>query len=187
MEFTEVIQTRRAVRMYTDVEPAPEIVDRLLEAAILAPSAMNRQPWSFAVMPGLHRVDAYGDRAKSWVLEHLPETKEMTALRPRLQGLEYHLFHHAPMLLLVMAKSEEQQDVEDCCLAAQNLMLAARDEGLGTCWIGLARPWLNLPEIKAELGLPAAFHVVAPIVVGYPKEWPESHGRSPAEVRWLQT
>jgi nitroreductase len=187
MEFTEVIQNRRAVRSYTEVEPGPEVVDRLIEAAILAPSAMNRQPWSFAVMPGRNRVNAYAQRAKSWVLEHLPESGEVAALRPLLSEPAYQLFHHAPMLVLVLARSAAQQDVEDCCLAAQNLMLAARDEGLGSCWIGLARPWLNLPEIKAELGLPAAFHVVAPIVVGFPREWPESHGRKPAEVRWLET
>jgi len=74
---------------------------------------------------------------------------------------------------------------EDCCLAAENLMLAARDEGLGTCWIGFARPWLDLPSTKHEMGLPAGHHVVAPIVLGYPKAWPESHGRNPAEIHWL--
>jgi nitroreductase len=83
------------------------------------------------------------------------------------------------------AKAPDAQAIEDCCLAAENLMLAARDEGVGTCWIGFARPWLNLPSTKHELELPANYHVVAPIVLGYPKAWPASHGRDPAEIRWL--
>lgn len=65
-------------------------------------------------------------------------------------------------------------------------MLAARDRNLGTCWIGFARPWLNLQEIKAELGIPDQYHIVAPIVVGQPAAWPESHGRKPAEVHWIR-
>ena len=55
-------------------------------------------------------------------------------------------------------------------------MLAARDEGLGTCWVGFARPWLNLRSIKAELGLPESYEVVAPIVLGHPRLGPSRMG-----------
>ena len=99
---------------------------------------------------------------------------------------DYALFHRAPALVIVLAKSSGVQDAEDCCLASQNLMLAAREAGLGTCWIGLARPWLDLPSTKTELGLPESHHVVAPILLGHPKTWPESHGRNPAEIYWIK-
>jgi nitroreductase len=59
----------------------------------------------------------------------------------------------------------EPQAAEDCWLAAENLMLAARDEGLGTCWIGLSRAWFNLPSTKCELSLPEQYEVVAPIIL----------------------
>ncbi|MGX7871985.1 nitroreductase family protein [Mesorhizobium sp. ORM6] len=52
------------------------------------------------------------------------------------------------------AKNEERQSDEDCCLAGQNLMLAAHARGLGTCWIGLSRPWLTETSVKKELGIP---------------------------------
>jgi nitroreductase len=57
----------------------------------------------------------------------------------------------------------------DCWLAAENLMLAAFAMGLGTCCIGLALPMLNLPDIKAELGIPTEVTAVAAIVVGIPR------------------
>lgn len=96
------------------------------------------------------------------------------------------MFHGAPAVVLILAKSPEAQASEDCCLAAENLMLAARNEGLGTCCIGLARHWLNLSSTKQELGLPVSYEVIVPIVLGHPKTWPESHGRNPAEIHWIK-
>ena len=64
--------------------------------------------------------------------------------------------------------------VEDCALAAENLMLAARGAGLGTCWIGFSQGWLGTPEGKALLKLPAAYKPVAPIIVGHPKSAPSA-------------
>jgi nitroreductase len=76
------------------------------------------------------------------------------------------------VLLLVLARTDTEQAREDCCLAAQTLMLAARDAGLGSCWVGFGRSWLNVPEVRAMLKLPRGYRVVAPIVLGHPVEWP---------------
>jgi len=78
---------------------------------------------------------------------------------------DFDLLHHAPAMVLVLAKSSDNQAIEDCCLAAENLMLAARDVGLGTCWIGLSRLWLNLASTKVELGIPEKYRIVAPIIL----------------------
>jgi nitroreductase len=185
MELMDVIAGRRAVREFTDAAVQRPTAERLVQAAILAPSAMNVQPWAFAVLLDRARIHSYGQRIKSWLLENIDQTSFDARIRSTLEDPQYTLFHSAPALVLILAKSPAAQANEDCCLAAQNLVLAARNEGLGTCWIGLSRPWLNLPSSKRELGLPESCHVVAPIVLGYPKSWPESHGRSPAEIHWL--
>jgi hypothetical protein len=52
-------------------------------------------------------------------------------------------------------------------------------------WIGLSRPWLDLASVKAELGLPESYRVVAPIILGYPAEWPQSHGRNAPQIFWI--
>lgn len=183
MESIDVIRTRRAVREYTDARIDRTTMERLIGAAILAPSAMNLQPWAFAVLLDGERINNYSRRAKDWLLTNVSQFSE--SARRILDDPNFVLFYHAPALGIVLAKSSEAQAAEDCCLAAENLMLAARGEGIGTCWIGFARPWLNLPSTKHELGLPANCQVVAPIVLGYPKAWPESHGRNPAEIHWL--
>ena len=186
MELMDVIKNRRAVREYTDAEIDRATIERLIGAAVLAPSAMNLQPWAFAALLGRERIEGYAKRAKEWLLASLSQTAYDPSIRHMLEDPQFALFYHAPALVVVLAKSSGTQAAEDCCLAAENLMLAARNEGLGSCWIGFARPWLDLPATKAELKLPEQCHVVAPIVLGHPKAWPESHGRKPAEIHWLR-
>ncbi len=185
MEFLEVIRKRRAVREYTNAPVERSVVEQLIGAAILAPSAINLQPWAFAVVLDGALIEEYGRRAKNWSLANFSQTSFTLDLRRMLEDPGFTMFYHAPALLMVLAKPSETQAAEDCCLAAENMMLAARDMGLGTCWIGLARPWLDLPSTKAELRLLNQCRVVAPIVLGHPKAWPESHGRSPAEIYWV--
>lgn len=188
MNFLDVVKQRRAVREYTPAAIERHEVEALIDAAIQAPSAMNLQPWAFAVVLDREHIDGYAKRAQQWLSEHLSQLlsrQTQQRFEERMRDPAFTLFYHAPALVLVLAKSSQPQAVEDCCLAAENLMLAARDRGLGTCWIGFARPWLNSPEIKAELGFPERYQVVAPIVLGHPAAWPESHGRAPADMHWI--
>jgi len=186
MELMDAIRQRRAVRDFMVRRVERSTVQELIDAAILAPSAMNLQPWAFAVMLDAERINGYATRARTWLLEHFSETSHDPSLRKVLEDPKHVLFYHAPALVLVLATSPEAQAREDCCLAAENFLLAARAQGLGTCWIGLARPWLDLPSIKAEFKIPERYQVVAPLVVGHPQAWPESHGRNPAKLYWLE-
>ncbi len=179
------IRDRRAVRDYKPDAVDRSTIERLIDAATLAPSAMNRQPWSFAVILDRERIADLGQRAKHWLISHHVELHIAGLALQELQRPGFIPFHAAPALVLVLADPPDARAAEECCLAAENLMLAARAMNLGTCFIGFARPWLNLPEIKAELDLPEAVDVVAPIVLGYPRTWPDPRGRHPAEIHWL--
>jgi nitroreductase len=182
MEFTEAVLGRRAVRSYRATAVPHPLIENLIGLATHAPSAMNRQPWAFLVIDDADRIAEFAALAKEHFLAHedVPNT-----VRAELEQPTHNIFHRAPALVLVLAKSDGALACEDCCLAAQTLMLAARDAGLGSCWVGFSRSWLNLPQTRAMLKLPARYRVVAPIVLGYPVEWPPAHGRSPPEVHWL--
>jgi len=180
-----VIRQRRAVRQYSDRPMDRPTVAELIDAAIQAPSAMNLQPWAFAVVLDRERIDHLGQRAKEWLLGHHAELGlDATALEI-LNRPNFTIFYNAPALVIVLATAPAAQASEDSCLAAQNLMLAARDKEIGSCWIGFARPWLDLAATKQELGIPGSLHVVAPLILGYPAFWPEPHGRKPAEIHWV--
>lgn len=183
MEFAEVVLARRAVRQYKPQAVPAALIEQLIGLSAHAPSAMNQQPWAFAVTHDAARVDEFATLAKEFYLTHedVPNT-----VRAHIEDPAHSIFHHAPVLVLVLARQDNEQAREDCCLAAQTLMLAARDVGLGTCWVGFGRPWLNRPETRAQLKLPRGYRVVAPIVMGYPQEWPPVHGRLSPEIRWLK-
>lgn len=184
MEFIEVIHARRAVRDYEGIPVERSEIQPLIEVAIQAPSAMNIQPWAFWVSMNRSSIDKFSERAREWLLNNADQNSAEVPVHRMLNDPTNSILHHAPALILVLATSHDAQAIEDCCLAADHLMLAARNAGLGTCWIGLARPWFDLASTKIDLGLPETYSVVAPIVLGHPKAWPESPGRKAAEIHW---
>ncbi len=182
MRLIEAIYHRRAVRNYTDKDVPRVSVLQLLDAAIQAPSAVNQQPWAFAVFVGRERLDGFSVRAKAHLLTTLEASPAFSHLRDMLCDPQYNIFHNAGTLVVICAKPGGQNPAEDCCLAAQNLMLAAHAIGLGTCPIGFARPWMNLEETKRDLGIPEALSVVFPITLGFPAEVPPAVPRNPPEI-----
>jgi len=187
MELMETIYHRRAVRHYTERPVAKAAVMELLHAAIWAPSAVNQQPWAFAVIRGRHRLDLYSDRAKRFMLATLPQSLALHQRSDLLTSHDYNVFHHAGTLVVIYAKPAQYDPVEDCCFAAENLMLAAHGMGLGTCPIGFARPWLNQDEIKEELGIPLNYTAVVPMVIGWPAGRTEAVPRRDVEIAsWVE-
>lgn len=168
MELLKAIRQRRAVRDYSDASVSAAVVLDIIRAATQAPSAMNLQPWAFAVLHGRERLERYSRRAKA----HLLATADPSfGLDPRVDqyaNIGANLFHGADTLVLICARPGRFSPVEDCFLAGQNFMLAAHDAGLGTCPVGFARSWFNRPEVKAELGIPPHYEAVLPIVIGHP-------------------
>jgi hypothetical protein len=124
MEVMEAIRERRAVRDYTGARVERPTIEGLIQAAILAPSARNLQPWAFAVLLDRERIDGYARRAKNWLLANFAQTSYDDSLRKMVEDPNFVMFYHAPALVLVLAKSSDAQAAEDCCLAAENLMLA---------------------------------------------------------------
>jgi nitroreductase len=102
-----------------------------------------------------------------------------------LNDPDFDIFYHAPALVVIAAADPTDWAVEDCALAAENLMLAAYAMDLGTCWIGFAQNWLATPEGKAELGIPATYAPIAPIVVGHPRRPPPPVPRKNPDILWI--
>ncbi len=169
MNIAEAIENRRSVRSYTAQKVDRATIEKLIAAAVKAPSASNSQPWSFAVIQDANLLKGYSDRGKSLLLSTMTEDSPHAKYRGMLQNPDFNIFYNAGTLLLICARPRGLHSYGDCCLAAQNAMLAAHSLGLGTCWIGFARTLFDLPETKEELGVPADYAIVAPIIVGYPQ------------------
>ncbi len=184
MDLLEAIRKRRSVREYTG-EPVDDAVLReLIEAAVQAPSAINQQPWTFVVIKDSDRLAQISRKAKSHLLK-ASISEPAHPFREMLNDPDFDIFYHAPALVVIAAADPTDWAVEDCALAAENLMLAAYAMDLGTCWIGFAQNWLATPEGKAELGIPATYAPIAPIVVGHPRRPPPPVPRKNPDILWI--
>jgi nitroreductase len=185
MDIFEAISGRRSVREYT-AQPVDERTIRcLIDAAVRAPNAVNQQPWTFTVVSDCAALDRISHDAKLHMIAAMPPTAHSDHFRSLLNDPNFHIFYRAPTLIVISAVAQGPWIVEDCALAAQNLMLAGHAAGLGTCWIGFAQSFLNTSEGKRALDLPAAWVAVAPIIVGHPKAAPPPVPRKEPVVRWV--
>jgi nitroreductase len=184
MDLKEAIYSRRAAREFTPKAVDEEVLRQLVDAATQAPSAVNQQPWLFTVVQDKALLARISREAKAHML-----TTSMAALASHhfqsiLENPEFDIFYHAPVLIVISA-AEGPWIVEDCALAAENLMLTACAAGLGTCWIGFAQGWLETPEGKSSLKLSSTTVPVAPIIVGHPKAAAAPVPRKAPKIDWI--
>ena len=187
----EAIRNRRAVRSYSADRPGEGVIRALLDAAIHAPTAMHLEPWAFVVIQNKALLKRYSDRAKTLLLEGHAELLKPFGPSPRdrmamLADPGFNIFYDAGTLIVVCRTVSGPFAEADCWLAAENLMLAAFAEGLGSCCIGFAVGVLNEPDVKQELGIPEEGAAVAPIIVGVPlgPAWRASR-KPPQILRWV--
>jgi nitroreductase len=185
MELIEAIYSRRAVREFTAEPVDGQMLQQLIDAAIQAPSAVNQQPWSFSVVRDKALLARISHEAKAHTLRTTPVGLASHHFQEILSNPNFDIFYHAPALILISTVAQSPWAVEDCSLVAENLMLAARAFGLGTCWIGFAQAWLGTSEGKAALNLPGTYVPVAPIIVGHPKSAPPPVPRKKPEIHWI--
>lgn len=192
--FWRTIFGRRSIRRYRP-DPVPrEVIERVLTAAIWAPSAHNRQPWRFVVItrPEVKQrlAEAMGQR---WRRDLSREGWDEEAIRAKVARSHQRLTQPPTLILgcLTMAdmdaydeprlqEAERIMAVQSLALALGNLMLAAHHEGLGSCW--MCAPLFAQEEVRAALDLPGDWEPQALISLGWPDEARESTRRPLEEV-----
>ncbi len=170
------------MREFTDRPVDRATVLALIRAATQAPSEVNHHPRVFAVIPDKELLKTYSDRAKSLFARNADPSSLIPKLKEMLADPAFNIFYNAGTLIVIYAKTIGEHPDWDCCLAGQNLMLAAQGRGLGTCVIGFAWPVLEQPEVKRDLNIPAECVPVLPIIVGYPSKPPPRVPRNDPEV-----
>lgn len=163
MDVLEAIRGRRSIRSFTGNDIDSETLMALLEAAIRAPSAGNRQPWEFVLVQSQARKSALADAA---------------------YGQEF--IAQAPVAVVVCAnrarsaerygdRGAELYCIQDTAAATQNILLAAHSLGLGGCWIGA----FDETQVARLVEAPRDVRPVAIVVLGKPREARQSTHRMP--------
>jgi nitroreductase len=195
MEFVDLVKNRRSVRKYKSDPVAKEDILKILDAANWAPSAMNWQPWEFIVVSG-EWMKRLGDSYRE-VVKGFSESLYKKDDSKIISGEEFikfaAVYGGAPLAVIVLAKANEDPGVrkanlESASAAMQNLILAAADLGLGTCW--MTGPLKDEKNLRRILGVPEDREIVAITPLGYPDAVPKPPLRKDPglkdKIKWLE-
>ena len=149
MDALECIHTRRSIRKYLDKEVSDELIEKILRAGMIAPSAANQQPWHFIVIK---------DRK---ILDSFPKMHKYTAMCKTAQA--------AIIVCADTSPSEFKQFwPQDCAACTQNMLLAIHDLGLGGVWVGLYPREEYIKTFSESFKLPKNIIPFSLIPIGYP-------------------
>ena len=181
MEFLDLVRKRRSIRKYKSDPVTEEKLNYVLEAARIAPSWGNRQCWKYII------VTDEVLRKKIVMRREMPATEAGTtkAREERRPRRSREWIAQAPIIIVGCAdptksgdKEEKQYYLLDMGISMEHLILAAAEQGLGTCWIGGG---FSEPIVKEALDIPEDIRVVALTPLGYPDEATEPKSRKTLE------
>ncbi len=164
MEFSKVLEERRSVRNYNNKALLPDTIKNILEYAILAPSAHNRQPWYFVVIQNQDKKKKIGDTLEE---------------KMGLEGKKTcDVIREAQALILVFADIEDTiMDLVSVGASIENMILKARDLGVASLWMGYI---LNIEdEVKKMVGVDKK--LVSAVALGYTLSFPSKRPRKDLE------
>jgi len=173
MALFDLIKHRKSVRNFMDRPVEREKLMMCLEAARLAPSACNAQPWKFIVVDdrqlknklcdaafgGIYSVSSFCKKAPVIVVLISERRRFLAAIGGMFRGTKYYLI--------------------DIGIAGEHFVLQAEELGLGTCWIG----WFNERAVKSVLNIPRYKKIDILIALGYydGEKLPSEHSRRPID------
>lgn len=153
MEFQELVKKRKSVRSYSSDPVEDEKIIYALESARWAPSWQNKQCWRFLVIKD--------------------KEKRLEVIRKTGFNTNKLWIKNAPVLIIGLAKPKESGKMNnmdyylvDFGIAMEHFVLAAAEQGLGTCWLG----WFNEDKVRSTLKIPEEFKIAAITPLGYPSE-----------------
>ncbi len=175
MSIIDIIRSRRSIRSYKSDPLTDEQIKAILEAGMTAPSAHNHQPWNFIVITNrdaINRLSAsvqgyLGDKlSASDAISYFGSQERVDRVKRRLELKEDTVFYGAPCVVLVVVdKANLEYGPIDCGMAAENMALYAREQGIASCVIGYARHVAR--EELLEVGMKESQELMFGMVFGY--------------------
>jgi nitroreductase len=203
-----LLRARRSVRRFRPEPPPRALLEKLLEAAVTAPSASNKQPWRFLVVTSADRIARLAVEVREAVERIAGHVEPASAPAFRAYGDYFTRFESAPVVIVALhraltllthlaqptlpsadrariAAMERDSGLMGTAMALENLLLAAPTLGLGAS--GMTGPLVAVDRIRALLEVPESWEVAALVPVGFPAEEPVPTERKGlgAVVRWI--
>ena len=175
MNTIETILTRRSTRSYSSAPVEKEKLEKIIEAGRYAPSGGNNQTNHFIVVQNSEVLKKLAELAqnafaKMEITEQTYSSLKSSIMQSKKGG--YVFYYHAPVLIIVANQKNYGNNIADCAVAVENMMIAANSLDLGSCWINQIH-WLteepSMLKYLQELGLKENERVYSSMIIGYPK------------------
>lgn len=171
-ETLETIKTRRSIRKYKEDSISEDILNKIIEAGTYAPSGKGKQSTIILAVTNKEVRD------------------KLSKINASIMGSTNDPFYEAPVVLVVLADKSVRTHVYDGSLVMENLMLAAHDLGVGSCWIHRAKETFETEEGKEllkSLGIEGEYEGIGNCILGYPDgELPVAKQRKDNFVYWVK-
>lgn len=195
MNIYDLIESRKSIRKFKNKPVSKQLIEKILNAAMHAPSGKNRQNWRFFVVQGEKRDEYLKYSQKSWLgIKDILKKR----LKPSLYEFTERFFYtlgDAPVIIFCYSVNDNNEryhtSVGSVYMAVQNMILAAVSEGLGTCPMGApleikeeVDKFLNISDIAIQDN--AEIELLCALVVGWPDhEPPKAKRQTDGRVYWL--
>ena len=178
----DAINARRSIRSYLDKPVPKDNIKKLLSAAAMSPSAMNRQPWRFVVIENKEKIKELSRHVKKQMglLGYGLRFTEM------VKNQEDTVFYSAPLLILVSAEKNDQWSRINCGILAQTMFLAAYSLDMGSCYIGFANALNTDASVLTDLSVPKDHDIIGALIFGYHSEKKDAPVREPRVIKWIE-
>ncbi|GHU07150.1 nitroreductase [Spirochaetia bacterium] len=169
----DIIEKRRSIRKYKSNKINDDLINKLIQSAILAPSGDNTQPWRFII------VDDIKIQKEIIKLSHNQKWMETAPVLIVCIADIFSRIKDSDNLILDEETNifELKQIIRDTTISIEHIVLEAVNQGLGTCWVA----WFKQNEIKTLLEIPNNKYVVGILTIGYADEEPKQRPRKPME------
>ncbi len=194
-EFYKIVESRKSIRQFKNEEVPKEVLERVLNAALHAPSGKNRQNWKFFVVQGEKRNAYLKLSQKSWLgIKDILQKR----LKPSLYDFTERFFYtlgNAPVVIFAYSENSADEryhtSIGSVYMAVQNINLACQAEGLGCCTMGApleikaeVEIFLNIEQYKANPE--ASLELLCAVVIGYPDHTPPKAARQTENrIHWI--
>lgn len=186
-ETLRIIYERRAIRKYTSQMPPRDVIEQILDAGRMAPSAMNRQPWKFYILTQKDQIQLCAKAIRMGAVKGILKSGIKNIAQTIVSALRFPgaadfskeedmVFHGAPLVIFITSPRDYEWAGLDIGMCAQNMMLSARSLGLDSCPVGMAK-YLAYTDAYPMLGIPKDEQVQLAIILGYGDEHPAMHER----------
>lgn len=175
-ETVDLILNRRSVRKYKPEMISESELETIVKCGLFAPSAKNKQNWHFTVITSQDKIEEINQLALDGMARLGIEKEE-----------GYHVFYHAPVVIIVSSKIEGYSEINAGCVI-ENMAIAANSLGIGSCIIGQTRYMYhqaNKADINRVLKIPENFEHDISICFGYPDETAEAKPRKENVVDYI--